>query len=331
MIDQEPSRTVHLVTGAFGYSGRHLAAKLLAAGEQVITLTGHPDRVDPFGGAVRAMPFHFDDREALARSLRGVSVLYNTYWVRFDHGDATYDRAVKNTMTLIAAAADAGVERFVHVSITNPSPDSTLPYFNGKARLEAALEASGLSYAVLRPTVLFGGRDVLINNIAWLLRRIPVFGVPGDGQYGIQPVHVDDLAELALELGRKREDVVVDAVGPETFSYLELVRLIARAVGSRALILKMPRWAVLAASKVFGWILHDVVLTPDEVDGLSANLLVSHKEPTGSTRFTEWLAEHADELGRVYASELARHYRASSGAAGSAPASPALADERIAR
>lgn len=300
---------LHVITGAFGYSGRYIAARLLDQGARVRTLTGHPDRPDPFNGRVEVAPFTFDNPGAMARALAGASVLYNTYWIRFEHGGNTFDRAVANSLALFEAAASAGVERVVHVSITNPSPDSNLPYFKGKAQVEAALTASGLSYAILRPTVLFGGRDVLINNIAWLLRRLPLFGVPGKGDSQLQPIHVEDLAKLAVEQGASREDVVLDAVGPETFAYRDLVRLIASEVGSRAPILRLPRWLVLIAAKVLSWWVRDVLLTADEVDGLMANLLVSSDKPTGETAFTTWLAAHADDLGREYASELARHFR----------------------
>jgi NADH dehydrogenase len=305
------AQELHVVTGAFSYSGRHITSRLLERGVRVRTLTDHPDRPNPFGDRVEAAPFAFDDPTKLARALSGAKVLYNTYWVRFDHGTTSHSGAVANTMALFEAAASAGVERVVHVSITNPSLDSPLPYFKGKAQLEAALADSGLSHAILRPTVLFGGRDVLINNIAWLLRRFPLFGVPGRGEYGIQPIHVEDLARLAVEQGASRDDAIIDAVGPETFSYLELVRLVASAVGSKAPILSMPRWAILFASKVLSFWLRDVLLTADEVDGLMANLLVSSETPTGNVAFTEWLADHAEALGRKYASELARHYQRS--------------------
>jgi NADH dehydrogenase len=300
---------LHVVTGAFGYSGRHIAARLLEQGVRVRTITGHPDRPDPFGGRVEVAKLDFGDPDALAGSLAGAEVLYNTYWVRFDHGDTTHERAVANTEVLFRAAAAAGVERVVHVSITNPTPDSRLPYFRGKARLEASLAATGLPHAILRPTVFFGGRDVLINNIAWLLRRMPVFGVPGRGQYGVQPIHVEDVARLAIEHGKHRDNVIIDAVGPETFSFLELVRLVARSIGSHSLIVPMPRWLVLVASRVLSSWVHDVVLTPDEVDGLMADLLVSEREPTGEIVFSKWLRDHAGELGREYASELGRHYQ----------------------
>ncbi len=301
-------RTVHAVTGAFGYSGSHLTRALLARGERVRNLTGHPGRPDPFGCAVEVRRLAFEDPRALRAALEDVRVLYNTYWVRFDHGAATFARAVDRSRALFRAAAEAGVERVVHVSITNPSPDSPLPYFRGKAELEAALRATGLSHAILRPAVFFGGRDVLVNNIAWLLRRLPAFGLVR-GSYGVQPIHVDDLARLAIEQGARKEDVVLDAVGPEALPFDELVRLVRRAVGSRALLVPVPRALLLATARLVGRVVGDVVLTPDEIAGLTANLLVSRGPPTAPTRFSEWLAGSAAGLGVEWASELGRHYR----------------------
>lgn len=299
-------RTV--ITGAFSYSGGHIATRLLAMGHEVMTLTAHPDRPSPLQGTVTARPFDFDNPARLTESLRGAEALINTYWVRFDHGSNTQQRAVDNTKVLFRAAAEAGVERIVHVSITNPSLDSALPYFRGKAELEQALENSGVSFAIVRPTVLFGGRDVLLNNIAWLLRRFPVFGVAGDGRYRLQPVHVEDLARLVVEAASHREDVVFDAVGPEVMTFDTLVRAIAAAVGRPARLVHMPKWALLAVSRALGLILRDVPLTGDEIDGLSADLLVSPDTPTGEIKLTSWLTDHAGTLGRTYANELARHY-----------------------
>jgi NADH dehydrogenase len=299
---------LHAVTGAFGYSGRHIAELLLAQGKRVRSLTGHPDRPDPFAGRVEVRRFEFDDPARMRAALANVKVLYNTYWVRFAHGATSHARAVEDSRRLFQAAVEAGVERIVHVSITNPSLDSPLPYFKGKAEVELALTASGISHAVLRPAVFFGGRDVLINNIAWLLRRLPVFGtVPGS--YGLQPIHVEDLARLAVAQGESRTTVTLDAVGPEALGFGELVQLVRRAVGSRALVAPVPAWLLLLASRGLGPLVGDVVLTADEIAGLTANLLVSRAPPTSPTRFTSWLAEHADDLGRTWANELARHFK----------------------
>ncbi|MEE9133627.1 MAG: NAD-dependent epimerase/dehydratase family protein [Gemmatimonadota bacterium] len=297
------------VTGAFGYSGRYIARRLLAAGHRVITLTNSLHRKNPFGDRVKAYPFNFHKPEELANTLRGVSVLYNTYWVRFNHPAFTHADAIENTRTLFSAARHAGVERIVHVSITNPSEHSRLEYFRGKAQLEAALKASGLSYAILRPAVLFGKEDVLINNIAWMLRRFPVFGVFGDGEYRLQPIYVDDLAELAVERGASREDVVVDAIGPETFTYRELVTTIGRAIGKPRTIISIPPRAGYYLAVLLGKLMGDVVLTRDEVEGLMGGLLSVDAPPAGTTSLTSWAAEHGDRLGTRYSSELARRLR----------------------
>ena len=129
-----------------------------------------------FLGKGWAFPFHFDEPHRLRDVLRGVTGLINTYWVRFDHPLFTHEQAVANTKVLFSAAREAGVRRIVHVSITNPDRTSDLPYFRGKAELESALQSSGVSYCILRPTVLFGKEDVLVNNIAWALRHLPVAG-----------------------------------------------------------------------------------------------------------------------------------------------------------
>jgi uncharacterized protein YbjT (DUF2867 family) len=298
-----------LVTGAFSYSGSHIAQRLLDAGHEVRTLTHHPERAHPLRDVVDARRYRFDDPAELARSLTGVTTLYNTYWVRFDHGASTYRNAVESSRMLFAAARRAGVERIVHVSITNPSVSSRLPYFRGKALVESGLAQSGSPYSIVRPTWLFGGeRDVLVNNIAWILRRMPVFPVPGSGRYRVQPVHVDDLARLCVRAASDDEDTVIDAAGPEQMSFAETVALVRRAVGAFAPIVPVPPQLMALAAHGLGALVSDVVLTRDEISGLTSGLLVSDDPPLGELAFSDWLDEHADEIGRRYANELERHF-----------------------
>lgn len=309
-----------VVTGAFGFSGQQIAKRLLLHGEKVRTLTNHPQLGSRLFGQVQVSPLEFTDTQQLIESLSGASVLYNTYWVRFSYGGLSHETAVQNTKALIHAAEAAGVERIVHVSITNPSMDSPLPYFKGKAELEQAIQASSLSYAILRPAVLFGEGDILINNIAFMLRRFPLFAIPGTGEYHVQPIFVDDLAELAVDGGQRSDSYTVDAVGPETYTYTELVQTIRRAVGSKSLIVHLPPTIIRLASGVLGAILKDVVLTEDEIRGLMADLLVSHRPPTGHTSLENWIKSHLESIGKTYASELARHYVSENAGKNSCPA-----------
>lgn len=298
--------SVQVVTGAYGFSGKYIARRLLDQGVAVRTLTNSPGRRNPFGDAIEVHPFDFHQPERLVQSLRGASVLYNTYWVRFNHKGFTHAEAVENTRTLFRAAREAGVERVVHVSITNPSEDSPLEYFRGKALLERALCESGLSYAILRPAVLFGPEDILINNIAWLLRTFPVFGVFGDGRYRLQPIYVGDLAELAVRQGQSRENVMVNAIGPETFTFRELAETLGRILGCPRRIVSIPPGIGYLVAHALGPFVGDVVLTREEIEGLMADLLYVDAPPAGTTRLTDWAQEHANTLGQHYASELAR-------------------------
>ncbi len=297
------------VTGSFSYTGKYITQRLLARGDEVITLTGHPDNPDPFDGQVKAYPFNFENPEKLTKTLEGVDILFNTYWVRFSHGDNTHNLAVNNTKTLIHAAERAGVKRIVHTSISNPSLESDLPYFSGKAELEKTIMQSSLEYAILRPTVLFGDEDILVNNIAWLLRHFPVFGLLGDGRYSLQPIFVEDYADLAIEMAMRDENIITDAVGPDIFTFEEMVKVVAKEIGRPARLMKMPPKLALWASQIIGLFVGDVVLTQDEVDGLMRGLLVSQDNPLGKTHLVDWLREKKNSVGMKYASELKKHYQ----------------------
>ncbi len=300
---------LHVVTGAFGFSGKYIARRLLDAGCRVRTLTNSPQRNNPFGDAIEVRPLNFDDAEQLAESLAGAKVLYNTYWVRFNRPGVKgfgHAVAVENTIKLFRAAKSAGVGRIVHVSITNPSIDSPLEYFFGKARLEHTLIDSGVPYSILRPAVLFGREDILINNIAWTLRKFPVVFLFGNGECRLQPIYVDDFAKLAVEQGGKTENFIINAIGPETYTYRNLVRMIGQAIGKGRPLLGMPPFVGYLAGKLIGRIKGDVMITREEIRGLMGNLLYVNAPPAGETKLSEWASQHADELGVRYASELAR-------------------------
>ena len=298
-----------VVTGAFSFTGRAIAEELLDRGRNVRTLTRCDAPSDPLATRIERAELQFRDEKGLRRALDGVDTLFNTYWVRFAHGETTFGRAVENTRVLLRAADAAGARRVVHVSVTNPSPASPLPYFRGKAEVERDVEGSGLSYAIVRPTLVFGPRDILVNNIAWGLRRSPVFPIAGDGSYRVQPISVEDTATICADAAVGEENVVLDAAGPETISYDELVRLVAAAVGSKARIVHWPARLVLALARATGVVRRDVLLTAEELAGLRANLLVSDLPPLGRASFSSWVAANGEMLGRGYVSELARNFR----------------------
>ena len=296
------------VTGSFGFTGRALTERLLAAGQEVVTLSRRSGAGDPLAGRITVRPLDLERGDELRASLDGVDTLFNTYWLRFPRGSATFERAVARSAALLAAARGAGVRRVVHVSVVNAAADAETPYVRAKAALEAIVRSSGLEWAIVRPTLTYGTDDILINNLAWALRRLPVYGLPGLGRYTVQPVHVDDVARICVEAAAGLPGVTVDAAGPETMSYRELVDRVRAAIGSRSIVVPMPGLVVLAAARALGLAVRDVVLTRDEIRELTSSLLTSHEPPRGEIRISDWLPANAGALGRRWSSELARNY-----------------------
>lgn len=298
--------TTLAITGALGYSGKAIAQRLFARGLGVRTLTNSPNRPNPFGAALDIRPLAFDHPASLTDSLRGCDTLINTYWVRFNHRLFTFDQAVANTRTLFAAAKAAGVRRIVHVSIMNPDADPSLAYYRGKAALERDLRALDLPHAIVRPGVLFGRSDILVNNIAWGLRHFPVFPLFGDGEYRLQPMHVDDFADLVVDAALDSTNLCLDANGPETYSFRGLAQTLARILNLRRVFLPTPAPLACAAARLLGPFLHDTILTREEIRGLMGGLLASAEPSRGRTRLSDWAARHRDTLGFRYASEVVR-------------------------
>ena len=298
-----------VVTGAFGYIGRYIAAQLLENGRQVKTITTHTNKPNPFGSSVQAFPYNFDEPERLEASLDGADTLYNTYWIRFEHSGMTYERAIANTRVLFNSAARVGVRKIVHISVTHAAKDSPLPYYAGKARQEEALKESGPPYAIIRPTLVFGKEDILANNIAWLIRKFPLFPIAGDGQYRLQPIYVGDLASIAIGRAKGAHSETIDAIGPESYSFQEFTQTIASAIGKNVVFIRVPHWANIYLGKLIGVFLRDVVLTRDELRGLMGNYLTSEQPHNAPTIFSEWLKENHHTMGCAYSSELDRHFR----------------------
>jgi len=297
---------LHCVTGALGYTGKALAEQLLANNIRVRTLTNSPNRHNPFGEQLDIHPLAFDDPAQLVESLRGVQVLYNTYWVRFNHKLFTFDQAVTNTKALFAAAKDAGVEKIVHVSILHADQADDLGYYKGKHELEDELKALGLPFTIVRPGVLFGRGDILVNNIAWTLRRLPFFGTFGRGDYKLRPLHVDDMATLMLNAANDSESKTIDAVGPESYSYKELVELIGATAGISKPVLPVPPAFGYLVSKLVNRAVDDVVITREEISGLMRGILDSDAPDAGSIKLSEYIEQHKDTLGIRYANEIKR-------------------------
>lgn len=288
------------VTGVGGYTGKYITQRILARKDSVINLTGHPNKQTIFGDSVKSYPYNFDELDKLAATLKDIDILFNTYWIRYPQNNITFNDATKNSINLITAAKEAGVKKIVHISITNPSIDSKYGYFRGKAIIEDFIIKSGLNFSILRPAVIFGNEGVLFNNIAWFMRHLPVFGIPGNGRYHLNPIFVEDIADLAVNESLNFENRIIDAVGPDNFTMNELVDVIKKAVGSKCLILPTPKLIAYLVTSLLGIYLKDKVLTFGELGSLEDDLLSSDSAAAGNTSFKDWVKDKADVIGKNY-------------------------------
>ena len=306
----------NLITGAFSFSGRFIAEELLKTGEKVETLTGHPRPEFPYFNKITIKQFNFDNFDAMVENFRGVNTFYNSYWIRFPHGNTTWRDAIVNSKKLFRACKIAGVKKIVHISVTNPNLDSPYSYFKGKAVVEELLKRSGVPYTILRIAWMYEEGDILVNNIAWILKRLPIFGVFGGGSYKLQPVSLRTLGKVAVEnryLGDKTINInkIIDVIGPETYTYYEFVSLINKSIKAKTLILPSPWFAVyipIFVSKILNIVLRDRLLTIDEIYSLKDNLLLTDSQPIGEKSFKKWVIRNKERLGLKWANEIKRHY-----------------------
>lgn len=299
---------MYAVTGSFGFIGKYITRELLNEGQAVKTVTTHPDKPNPFGDKVKASSYNFEDPGLLTATLAGCDVLVNTYWVRFNYRQWTFENALENTEILFNCAKQAGIKKIVQISVTNPSEEDDLPYYRGKALQERILKETGLDHAIVRPTLVYGKEDILVNNIAWMIRNFTTVPIFGSGTYQIQPVFVEDLASICVAISREPGSQIIDAAGPEVFSYEDFLGLIARELAREIYFVKTSPTLGILLGKLIGVFVKDVVLTRDELRGLMENKLTSRDEPHGTTLFSEWLRKNKDTIGCGYTSELRRHF-----------------------
>jgi len=297
-----------IVTGAFGYIGSYIARELLSRGIRVRTITTHYQRKHPLSETIEAFPYSFDNPRDLVSALRGAEVLYNTYWIRFPWKGNTYEEAIRNTKLLFDCAKAAGIKKIVHISVSNASLESALPYYNGKAQQEEILKETSIPYSIIRPTLVFGMGDILVNNIAWLMRRFPIFPVFDGGRYRLQPVFVEDLARMAVDSANESSVGCFDSAGPEILAFKDLLQIMVESLGIKSRLVWLPSKLGILLGRSIGLATGDILLTTNELRGLMDEYLISKEPPRGHYLFSKWLRDNKDEIGRQYASELSRHY-----------------------
>jgi NADH dehydrogenase len=232
-----------LVTGGSGFVGRHLVPRLLADGFEVRVLA----RRAPTGAqAFEYVRGDVTEPASLPAALAGVDAVVHLVAVILERGRYTFDSVNRRgTESLLHAAAESGVSRFVHLSALGAGPDARFPYLRSRWLAEEAVRASRLDWTVLRPSVLHGDGAGFFRPIVWTLRWMPVYPMVAGGRTRFQPLAVQDLAVCVSACLRGEADArrSIDLGGPEVLTFADIVHTVMRALGKRRRILPVPVWA----------------------------------------------------------------------------------------
>jgi NADH dehydrogenase len=260
------------IAGGTGFVGRHVVEALRARGHGVLVLA-RGRRGIPLGADLLACDLTRDP--VPAGGLRGCDALVNLAGIKREDGPQTFEAVhVEATRRLLAACGEAGVRRFVHVSVVCSRPDPRLPYQDTKWRAEELVRASGLDFTVLRPAVIYGPGDDMVTHLVRMIRFAAAFPVVGRGDSILQPVDVRDVAEaVAAALDRPRSiGGTYDVVGPERLTLHHVVRTVAEGAGLPLHIVPTPIPIQRVAVRVMDAVTSTPLSTPAQlqmlIDGL---------------------------------------------------------------
>ena len=219
-----------LITGGTGFVGRHIVDQLINEHDLAVLQREGRDASLPDG--VRIIPGDVTDAGSLEGKLAGFDAVIHLVAVIEEHGDATFDRVIRQgTENILAAAQRAGVPRFIHMSALGAQDNPAYPYHQAKWRAEQAVRSSAFDWTIFRPSVIFGKGDGFITVLAGVVRQFPITPIAGSGAAKFQPVQVDDVAGCFVRAVNDPETTsgqVYELGGARQYSYEEMIDIIAR-------------------------------------------------------------------------------------------------------
>jgi NADH dehydrogenase len=262
------------VAGGSGFVGGGIAAELDARGHRVIVLSRHGNAArGPLPDRVEVRPADVSREDGLVEALAGVNALVIALAFRNSpmeaprRGQTFMEVDAGGTERLVAAAQQAGVKRLVYLSGAGAAPDAKRHWFRAKWRAEEAIRGSGLGWTIIRPTWIFGPRDVSLNRFIGFARQLQFVPMTNFGGQQLAPVFIDDIGRLAADslVDPAADEQVFEVGGPETLSMRQIIARALRVAGIRRLIAPGPS-LLLKLAAVPLTVLPSPPLTPDAVD-----------------------------------------------------------------
>lgn len=275
------------IFGGAGFIGRHLVRKLATGGWRIRVISRSPGlagHLQPLGdvGQIVVQPESGGDEAALGRLLEGSSAVVNLVGILYETSKQRFDDVHGERPGRIArAAAEAGVERLVHVSAIGADDQSSSAYAQSKAKGETTLRQAFENAVIIRPSIIIGPEDDFFNRFAAMARVTPALPLIGGGKTRFQPVYVGNVAD-AIIAGLERDDALgrtYEIGGPETYSFEELLRYMLEVIGRKRYLIDLPFGIAALQARFLEW-LPVPPLTRDQLELLKTDNVVGENALT---------------------------------------------------
>lgn len=297
------------MTGATGFVGSHVVQKLLRRDHDVRILSRHPETTGWLRDrGVEVVAGDLEDQASLRGLVAAADAVVHLVGIIVEVGAQTYQRVhVEGTSHVVGAAREAGVHRFVHMSAlgARPNPEATR-YHRTKAAAEDVVRTSGLSHAILRPSLIAGAGSPPLKMMVDMLRLSPVIPIIGDGKYQLQPVDAEDVAEVfAVAVERHDLQGTFDIAGLEPLTYHQMLNQLEQALGVKRRRVAVPVGMVRFAAYA-GMALPDLnPITPDQLTMLLEGSTTANNATLGVFGVTpRRFADVAREICEPYAARV---------------------------
>lgn len=264
------------ITGATGFVGGHLAARLVADGYRIRCLVRRPDH--PRAGYLEELGAELAAGDvlkpaSLKAAAQGCGAAIHLVGIIMEPPGVSFRQVhVEGTRNILAAAAAAGIRRYIHMSALGAGPNATTTYFQTKWEGEEAVRASGLDYTIHRPSIIYGPGGEFINMLLRQVRLLPLVPVIGDGNYRLQPVSVHDVAAcFSLSLANDHSiGETFELGGPEALTYNEMLQVFCRVLGKRRGLVHLPLALVRPVVQLLEKVMRRPPVTTDQLKMLLA-------------------------------------------------------------
>ncbi len=256
------------VTGGTGFVGRNLVNRLLSDNHEITILANRQSAKELFGKKVRAVSGSVHNFSDLIPAFQESQVVYHLVGIIAETRKNTFEKTVaEGTKNIVAACREAGVKKIIYLSSLGTSANAQSAYHKTKYLAEQSVINSGLEWVIFRSSIIYGKGDGFLTIMSKIIRMLPFVPIFGDGEYKLQPIHINDLTEVmaAAAMDSRAVGQIIDLGGPEQLEYVQVINYLKQALGKKRLNFHIPFGVIKPMAVLMELFLKPAPLTRDQL------------------------------------------------------------------